>query len=1067
MAKMIDEKPSFKGEGKVWNKLSEYLPSDMVVYNQREINGREYDFCVMAENLGIVVIEVKGWLAEKIIVNGVDNIDVEGYEKPQTSPKKQARAYRFAILNKISEKYNVSPLVLDMVCYPFISKAEYESSRLDIVSEEQYTIFKEDLEDCERLNNKIINVFQVNSVIPHSVFSSDLMFRIRRSLEPNIKENVEDGKVLPYSKLYIIPDMPNTTEVEEMIDTYFMGVKSIIFVGDSACYKNIIRCLNDGLRKHNVDYKKNNLYLGYYKGISEEKDDDCFRMFNFEIYHIDSLGSKCSEKIVVKEGKVTPQTYDVLRTLSECSAFNLQQYEVEHASTLHDILVEAGAGTGKTFSMVSRIAYLCNKEVDAVSNIADGGSLCRISSVVGTTNNYLQHNFKDNHKDRITKYVYIPSDVLDEDGLYEFVARYVNTMSLNEDIISDWVNGHANPEDYPIHDVVEGKNWEYINVGHEKKINIYPFTKNSILYFYNNVLEKGHQTPRYIIRDIIEPVVRDAIFNKENFPSIDVKIVNVNTTLSFRIHSQVDDQDAAARLLKFMSVWGNGTPDQYEENGKIYISAISKDMYDDFSFPVLQMDKVEAPKTSPQKKVSNNATTPKVTSEVSVDACEIVVPAAKIKKVNDANTLLTKWTNEKKIDISATVGAAGTVHSAIYDEIPDYLFTAINWQVEGISMDNARKVKDSAVLLVALEGQTKKEGLYVLPANWNSINIILAFIRWKEYGNKSWNYPDADFDAYLITTWTEAIKKTLVTKVSEYKSGIETKYIEAAVSAEIYRTILAGEFREKSLKNFNLQTLFASKPNKATSNSHCSEWKSLVSVMSQKSADVNNQQTVRRYFNIGQGGASTNVVLDAIALSKVFGKVKKSRLIIEPEEKQNDDRIKQRRDAYTFLNDIEERIESVAKSELENGKAKLQRIYDAFGDNEIGEDELTEFISRVKKFYEEANKAQVNVKEISLDGIKKVSILEKAISDIAAVLDEDDPLTIIMAFSGDPVTTIKPLIDIIDALETVIAKANTIIANKKAALGPDGEDSVDNNRYSAELESINKSRQKIEGMVKV
>lgn len=697
----------------------------------------------------------------------------------------------------------------------------------------------------------------------------------------------------------------------------------------------------------------------------------------------------------------------------------------------------------------------------------DGGSLCRISSVVGTTNNYLQHNFKDNHKDRITKYVYIPSDVLDEDGLYEFVARYVNTMSLNEDIISDWVNGHANPEDYPIHDVVEGKNWEYINVGHEKKINIYPFTKNSILYFYNNVLEKGHQTPRYIIRDIIEPVVRDAIFNKENFPSIDVKIVNVNTTLSFRIHSQVDDQDAAARLLKFMSVWGNGTPDQYEENGKIYISAISKDMYDDFSFPVLQMDKVEAPKTSPQKKVSNNATTPKVTSEVSVDACEIVVPAAKIKKVNDANTLLTKWTNEKKIDISATVGAAGTVHSAIYDEIPDYLFTAINWQVEGISMDNARKVKDSAVLLVALEGQTKKEGLYVLPANWNSINIILAFIRWKEYGNKSWNYPDADFDAYLITMWTEAIKKTLVTKVSEYKSGIETKYIEAAVSAEIYRTILAGEFREKSLKNFNLQTLFASKPNKATSNSHCSEWKSLVSVMSQKSADVNNQQTVRRYFNIGQGGASTNVVLDAIALSKVFGKVKKSRLIIEPEEKQNDDRIKQRRDAYTFLNDIEERIESVAKSELENGKAKLQRIYDAFGDNEIGEDELTEFISRVKKFYEEANKAQVNVKEISLDGIKKVSILEKAISDIAAVLDEDDPLTIIMAFSGDPVTTIKPLIDIIDALETVIAKANTIIANKKAALGPDGEDSVDNNRYSAELESINKSRQKIEGMVKV
>lgn len=38
------------------------------------------------------------------------------------------------------------------------------------------------------------------------------------------------------------------------------------------------------------------------------------------------------------------------------------------------------------------------------------------------------------------------------------MARYVNTMSLSEDVILDWVVGHANPENYPIHDVTEGKN---------------------------------------------------------------------------------------------------------------------------------------------------------------------------------------------------------------------------------------------------------------------------------------------------------------------------------------------------------------------------------------------------------------------------------------------------------------------------------------------------------------------------------------------------------------------------------------------------------------------------------
>jgi len=683
-----------------------------------------------------------------------------------------------------------------------------------------------------------------------------------------------------------------------------------------------------------------------------------------------------------------------------------------------------------------------------------GEQLCRISSIVGTTNNYLQNNFKDNHKDRITKYIYIPSDVLDEEGLYEFVARYVNTMSLSEDIIADWVIGHANPEDYPVHDVVEGKNWEYVNIGHNKKINIYPFTKRSIMYFYQNVLQRGHQTPRYIIRNIIEPIVRDAIFNKEKFPSLDIDIVNHNQTLTFRIHNQIDDQELGDRLYKFISVWGNGNPEQYEKDGITYIATIKKEAFEDFALPLIKMDTVATPIADIQGGSGSvsGSNVPK-TEEVK-NKTQDNIPQTKKKKVNDANTLLTKWTNEKKIDISATVGAAGTVHSAIYDEIPDYLFSAINWQAEGISMDNAKKVKDSALLLVSLEGQTKKEGLYVLPATWNSINIILAFIRWKEYGNKSWNYTDADFDAYFVTSWTETIRKTLVKKVSEYKEGVEANYIEAAVAGEVYRTILFGEFREKSLKNFNLQALIASKPNKATSNSHSSEWRSLVNLMSQKGADMSNQETVRKYFNIGQGGASSNVVLDSIPLSNVFSKVKRNRLIIPEEERQADDKIKQRRDAYAFLNDIEERIGDVARAELEIGRSKLQRIYDAFGDDDVGEEELSEFVNRIKKFYEAANNAQVNVKEISLDGIKKLNPIAKAISDIATVIDEKDPLTILMAFSGDPVSVLKPLIDVLDGIENEVAKANNQISIKTADLGT-GDDSLnEENRYSNELSEI-------------
>lgn len=66
--------------------------------------------------------------------------------------------------------------------------------------------------------------------------------------------------------------------------------------------------------------------------------------------------------------------------------------------------------------------------------------LCRISSIVGTTEKYFNVNFMDNHKDRVTQFFVIPNDVFGEDqnSLYEFVGRYLNAMSLRGDILDDW-----------------------------------------------------------------------------------------------------------------------------------------------------------------------------------------------------------------------------------------------------------------------------------------------------------------------------------------------------------------------------------------------------------------------------------------------------------------------------------------------------------------------------------------------------------------------------------------------------------------------------------------------------
>jgi hypothetical protein len=77
----------------------------------------------MAENMGLFVVEVKGWQADDIFnVITEDAIMLVGEEKPQASPRKQARGYRFNLINMFKQEMGMNPLVMDLVCYPYISK---------------------------------------------------------------------------------------------------------------------------------------------------------------------------------------------------------------------------------------------------------------------------------------------------------------------------------------------------------------------------------------------------------------------------------------------------------------------------------------------------------------------------------------------------------------------------------------------------------------------------------------------------------------------------------------------------------------------------------------------------------------------------------------------------------------------------------------------------------------------------------------------------------------------------------------------------------------------------------
>ncbi len=509
MALMIDKKPEqFKGESIVWEACLNNLPNDIIIYNNREINGREFDFCLLIKNIGIVIVEVKGWDAKHIFdVAGIDQIIIDGYSDPQMSPKKQARSYRFAMINMLKDKFSVSPLVLDMVCYPFLSESEYVNKRLDIVSEKEFTIFKEDLEKPELLGMKINNVFNKYKNIQHDNMDEKMLYKIRQHFEPAyIQENkviINDSK--PYSKLIILSESITPNKGLEIINDYLKGIKLIIFVKNLEDIEFLQKLTIETFSKRNIAFDKNNLTLNSKIRNAVTKNIESFRIFNLEVYFCKEDISNGNEVIII-EGCANEDQRRLLDKLSSLTQFNSEQYYIEHAESKKNILVKAGAGTGKTYSMVSRIAFLCNKSDDEIIKLSD-----EIAMVTFT------NEAADNMKSRL-KQLFINYYILTNDSKYLQFIEDINQMQIST------IHKFAKS-------IIQSASFE-LGLGSEFTISSSDYVRESFYEKYLNkyVLKKLNENPNFN-KELPLPIHRlkkllmlfaNQLYNK----SIDIKTIS-------------------------------------------------------------------------------------------------------------------------------------------------------------------------------------------------------------------------------------------------------------------------------------------------------------------------------------------------------------------------------------------------------------------------------------------------------------------------------------------------------------------------------------------------------------
>ena len=376
------------GEKFFVDKAVEYLDDTCIIYRNRQIFGREFDVCILLPGKGVLVVELKGWKEENILrVENNESIIINTADgEISASPQKQARGYRFAIERHIRQNIGKFPLVYQMVCLPQVSKQFFRSKRLDVVTEEKFTILKEDLSDKTAFFNKLDQALREVSNWNRAPFDGRTMLEVRNLFEADIDLTTDPTQLVEedlitsyreydYSRFYYLDknDSFPSNVLEDIIAQYLKGCKLYCVFANPEQMQLLANMIDSALSKRGLVRNRDNIDIAFDVKCKHapilSKDNIAFSGFHFSF---STLVKPIELKsFTVVNGKYDEQQKEMLKSLSDVSRFNVEQYFVEHASPEKNIVIRAGAGTGKTDTMISRIGFICDSQNVPLQKMAE------------------------------------------------------------------------------------------------------------------------------------------------------------------------------------------------------------------------------------------------------------------------------------------------------------------------------------------------------------------------------------------------------------------------------------------------------------------------------------------------------------------------------------------------------------------------------------------------------------------------------------------------------------------------------------------------------------------------
>lgn len=954
----------------------------------------------------------------------------------------------------------------------------------------------------------------INTVLEIRKPENEIVLPIRRAdntLKGTIRQLIElpEVKDLPNRELYKkLASAANTVPEKELKETiYYQFVIQITNDDGKAGDEDRERIISNVDRKHLIALLQNSLFKArlmedagpidrIYSKFAENKTSDVndkapeFTREDIEInpefrnqivLGADDKARKIADKLLRDPGFVDSvkeyMNLFVDKVIQRCAGLEpgdlanvieeIRQELYRKGKTLTVLIEDITAASGVDNSLLD--ALLTDK-IEYPDK-----KMCRLNAVVGSTDGYYREKFRSNTKGRIHNFVYVPDDLFsgNQNGLMEFFAKYLNTISLSAEDIKKWVEiGKADMNAYPIHTDTIGKGWGEYRYG-GSTINLFPFTKNAILFLYDKQ-DVTRRNPRALMREIIEPYIKDAMDHLEEYPLRRPSFQASNTELQNAIYNNNDLDDATKiRLSFFMYIWGDGTLRSFERNGEKYIAGIPLCVYEQLGLPFIEGKKVKD--DGERKEQAGEGDEGQENGQIDKKSPVEEVVEKENEQVLIALAEVDRWIEQK--DYKLSIGASTKNVRALNDarkNINSYLFNTIDWLSEGISIDAMVKVRDTGnKFLVAFDRQTmKSDAVITLPASIESRKIIEAFVRWNEVGKKSWNFKGSTDYLYRVQRWSESIKPAIVNAIIHYADK-ESDYFTYAAAAEYYRLILNGYCKNyQNPQNFTAEMLLGKNPINTEDNGHTKNWNDLLK-LTNNSDGMEAHNCVLQYYNLPQGTAvtSTNYEFDYVSFNKAARKAIRTGLHFSEGELQLDDPVKKRRMYSEHLKKILDRVDTVVSEEKTILASQLQLISGLINIDELEDSgDVEEIVKKIGQFYSQAQTSHVSVAvhydSGKINSCKKnASSILSAIRNAQQIINTQDSVEALIRLSRDPIQGIKQFVELLNLVSSDVGKADLEVAQRIANKAPTpGEEATD--QFLVERERITSCRTAIEEVKK-